>query len=713
MNYLSTRFVGCILAAFLAALPASASGAILHVSQQSTNSVSPYDGWDTAATNIQDAVTVAQPADTVLVTNGTYSAGSTIVYGTMGNRVALTNGILLLSLNGPEVTTIVGASQTRCVYVGSNSVVSGFTLTGGQAGTTGDALKEMSGGGAWCEQGGVVTNCLIRHNSAPNGSTGGGGGAYGGTFYDCLFSGNYGLLGGGARSSALRNCTLTGNSSADGGASFQCLLRSCVVSNNTSSPGAGGTAFGTNYNCLIISNICTGNVNGNQAYGGGTYRSDNYNCLIVGNSSLRGGGVYSGTSYNCTIVGNVANDGGGIHANDLGGAFTNCIIYFNSSPGGVNNYAGGVFDSCCTWPLPGGSGNTASSPGLVDWENGLYGLKCGSPCLDAARDLSALYTDDLRGKLRPLDGNADGVALWDIGAYEYDPAGDMGPIIQAAFTNFTTQFLASFTTVIGGCAAYFWWDFGDRVVLTNQSPVVHAWSAPGQYEVRVTAYYPEIAGTLAATSTVEVVQQQTHYVNASNSTPAFPYTSWTSAATNIQDAIAAGQAGDTVLVTNGLYGAGGVVVYGQQTNRIAVTNIITVQSVNGPGVTFIRGGTQTRCAYVGSGAVLRGFTLTNGVARTSGDAIREMSGGGLWCTPDAIADNCVIISNTAPNTSSGGGGGLWREAVQLHGLQQFGIYRRGRAVLRPFQLHACRQRNDRIRPWRSSRSMHPLFLRRE
>jgi len=119
----------------------------------------------------------------------------------------------------------------------------------------------------------------------------------------------------------------------------------------------------------------------------------------------------------------------------------------------------------------------------------------------------------------------------------------------------------------------------------------------------------------------------TNYVWQDSPSPAPPYATWATAAHTIQDAVDAAQDGDTLLVSGGVYDTGGRAVVDLMTNRVAIEKAIRVESLMGPEVTVIEGVTPLdggtgneaiRCAYVGTNAVLCGFTLTNGYALFSG-----------------------------------------------------------------------------------------------
>jgi hypothetical protein len=146
----------------------------------------------------------------------------------------------------------------------------------------------------------------------------------------------------------------------------------------------------------------------------------------------------------------------------------------------------------------------------------------------------------------------------------------------------------------------------------------------------------------------------TRYVDVNCTNATSPFLDWTTAATNIQDAIDASAVADLILVTNGVYAAGGRVMAGDLTSRVALNKALTVQSVNGPFATVIRGNGATngtaavRCAWLTNGASLVGFTLQAGATRGAGGDDNLSSGGGAWCSSsNAFVANCLIVSNTA------------------------------------------------------------------
>jgi len=406
------RFSLAVVASALAiATAGTVSAATLYVALNSTNPTPPYATWATAAHIIQDAVDGAKAGDTVLVTDGVYEAGERD-----GNRVAVPNAVRLESVNGPSVTMIKGRQDTdewgtvfagvRCVYLGADAVLSGFTLTNGYAGGAG-------GGGVYSKSSGVVTNCVITGNECVD--CAGGGGAFGGTLHNCTLTGNSAIGvetgGGGGEGAAymatLYNCTLTGNTGSRGSGAGWCILYDCVVSGNIGT-GAWASAL---YNCTL---------SGNSR--GGAVHSTLNNCLLTSNS-----GSSEGTFYNCTIT---ENQGG------ISGTAFNSIIYFNT---GGNYGEGTTLNHCCTSPLPtNGVDNIIGPPLLMDLAAGDFRLGEDSPCVDAGTNLLGFPVSvwnrlggavlvghiteatDILGNTRFIDGNGDNRVAWDIGAYEFN-----------------------------------------------------------------------------------------------------------------------------------------------------------------------------------------------------------------------------------------------------------------------------------------------------
>ena len=86
------------------------------------------------------------------------------------------------------------------------------------------------------------------------------------------------------------------------------------------------------------------------------------------------------------------------------------------------------------------------------------------------------------------------------------------------------------------------------------------------------------------------VPATTLFVDLNSPNPTPPYSDWSTAATNIQDAIDVFSDGDLILVTNGVYQSGGKLIPPSLlTNRVIIDKAITVQSINGSATTMIVG----------------------------------------------------------------------------------------------------------------------------
>jgi hypothetical protein len=429
-----------------------------YVSLNSTNPMPPFLSWDTAATNIQDAVDPAFPGAAVLVSNGVYRLGGRVGYGFLTNRLVVSKSITVQSVNGPVGTIIqgngpTGDSASRCVFLEDNTKLVGFTLAAGATRNSGDTLLERSGGGVWCRSTNcLVLNCLITSNSA----SANGGGAFGSLLSNCTLTRNSATSsGGGAFGGLLSNCTLTTNAAYLGGAACSNTLVSCLVASNTASY-SGGAAYGSVLlGCTIVSNAdsgidsciattCAISNNNGAGLGGGAYNSSLTNCLVFNNTAPYGAGAYLSVLTSCKVSGNQGSRAAGGYActfvnsliasnsaplypagnqstfnnctiigHTIGQALASCsainsIVYYNAQ-----NYAASFLTNCCTTPLSAGPGNFTNAPGFVDLLGGNLRLGSNSPCINAGNNTYTPAGLDLDGNLRIVGGTVD------LGPYEF------------------------------------------------------------------------------------------------------------------------------------------------------------------------------------------------------------------------------------------------------------------------------------------------------
>ncbi len=296
---------------------------------------------------------------------------------------------------------------------GLNTVLEGFTITGGNA--NGTLLDERGGG------------MFNYGNSSP-------------TVSDCMFSGDEAGYGGGMSNygysgPTVTNCTFSGNSAVQGGG-IHCdqfsspTLINCTFSGNTAAYGAG--IHGNNSSSPTITN-CTFSDNEADEYGGGMYNTNSSSPVLT----------------NCTFTGNTAGtNGGGMRNYHSSLTVTNCILWGDTPNEFYNTGGSPTITYSDVQGGYGGTGNIDADPCFVGSTADNLRLRPGSSCVEAGNNSEPnLPLTDLDGHPRIIDGDCDEVDVVDMGAYEFNYAymGDLDYNCSIDFFDFSIFGLAWMT----------------------------------------------------------------------------------------------------------------------------------------------------------------------------------------------------------------------------------------------------------------------------
>ncbi|HXJ57957.1 MAG TPA: choice-of-anchor Q domain-containing protein [Verrucomicrobiae bacterium] len=453
----------------------------------------------------------------------------------------------------------------------------------------------------------------------------------------------------------------------DGGGLVRCayLTNSATLSGfslnngyvNVASGPAGAGVFCASHTVLVSDCV----LSSNQAY--------QYIPRVGEFPGGEGGGAYGGTLDNCTLTGNLAGDGGGA----AGCTLNNCTL--------TNNQAAVRDDYCgCVLFARGGGAYycTLNNCTLIDnwaradmfksfrWDEVyLYGggaYACTLNNCTLTRNRASVDPTGL-GVGRAYGGGASECAL--NNCILYFNTAPFGANYDDCTLNYSCT--APFPASGGGNITndpLFVDQASGNLRLQSNSPCINVGN--NSYVTNATDLdgNPRIVRGIVDIGAYES-QDGVHYVdvNSINATP--PYTNWTTAATNIQDAVDAAVAGDEIVVTNGVY-ATGEATNGFGRSRVVVDKPLNVRSVNGPQFTTIEGSPwrNARCAYLTNGANLSGFALTNGF-----NLYWFAQGGGVY---GGTLNNCVLTGNTALFGGGAYGGTLNNCTLTGNGAEDYG-----------------------------------------
>jgi len=357
---------------------------------------------------LQLALDAASSGDTVQVAAGRYAPS------TNGESfpIAMKNGVRLLGAGADACTLDAEGTEgvMYCYRIGDPATrIEGFLITNGHAG---------EGGGIHCydhSQPTITKNIIIRNSALVGGGL------------DCKYYSD----------PVIESNVITENRGDSLGGGIAChrwskpKVTSNIITENITDRydgyGGGICCDWCVSNATIANNIIAGNYAGQHGGGISSVYSDPTitNNIITGNSAFFcGGGVYchiggqTTTITNNIITGNSADlvsggcAGGGIYVEFAANA---TITYDDAWDNTPDDYSGHA--------VP-GTGCISADPLFVDPSTGDYHSQRGSPCIDAGdNNAPALPGFDFDGKPRVMDGDGDGIAVVDMGAFEYEMLG--------------------------------------------------------------------------------------------------------------------------------------------------------------------------------------------------------------------------------------------------------------------------------------------------
>jgi parallel beta-helix repeat protein/predicted outer membrane repeat protein len=352
--------------------------------------------------------------------------------------------------SSPALTNVTFSGNTATYFGGGMyNTSSSPTLT--DVTFSGNAAAITSGGGMYNSSSNPT---LIGVTFSSNTANSNGGGMHNEgsspTLTSVTFSGNTAnSYGGGVYNASSSNPTLTdvtfsNNTALDGGAMYNSssspTLTDVTFSSNTASK-RGGAMYNSSSSPTLTGVSFSSNTAGES--GGGMYNVSSSPTLtdvtFSGNTVTAGsgGGMYNFFSSNppltnVTFSGNTATTGGGMYNFYSSPTLKNVVMWGDSATSGPEIYnssstpsisysdiqgcggSGGGWQSTCGTD---NGGNIDANPLFVNSAGGNLRLGFGSPATDAGTN-SGCPTTDRDGLPRPNDGDANGTATCDMGAYE-------------------------------------------------------------------------------------------------------------------------------------------------------------------------------------------------------------------------------------------------------------------------------------------------------